>query len=82
MRKKDVACRDLVELVTDYIEGALPRRVRVGVDRHLERCPGCRTVIAQMRETIWMTGTITEDQIPADYRESLLMAFRGWKSRR
>jgi predicted anti-sigma-YlaC factor YlaD len=82
MRKKDVACRDLVELVTDYIEGTLPRRVRAGVDRHLESCPGCRTVLAQMRETIRMTGTLTEEQIPDDHKESLLTVFRGWRSRR
>lgn len=76
-----MTCRELVELITDYLEGALPRRVKKGVEAHLEACSGCRTVLAQMRETIRLTGTLSDEQIPDQHRESLLTAFHGWKDK-
>ena len=78
MPQRAIACRDLVELITDYLEDALPRRIRRGVERHLEACAGCRTALAQMRETIRMTGKLSDEQIPQDYRDRLLLAFRDW----
>jgi anti-sigma factor RsiW len=80
VRKYEVTCRELVELITDYLEDALPRPVRKGVEAHLETCSGCRTVLAQMRETIRLTGALADDQIPEEHRESLLTAFRDWKT--
>lgn len=81
MANYDVTCRELVELITDYLEDDLPADVRTGVEAHLEVCSGCRTVLAQMRETISLTGTLSEEAIPETYRDKLLMAFRGWKGR-
>lgn len=82
MRRYDVRCRELVELVTDYLDGTLPRRVRRGVETHLGACDGCRAVLAQMRETIRMTGRLEDDQIPGEYRERLAAVFREWKEAR
>jgi predicted anti-sigma-YlaC factor YlaD len=80
VRKYEVTCRELVELITDYLEGVLPRRVKRGVEAHLDECSGCRAVLAQMRETIRLTGALADDQIPEEHRESLLTAFRDWKA--
>jgi anti-sigma factor RsiW len=68
----------MIELVTDYIEGTLPNRVRRRVEEHLAVCEGCTTYLQQMRETIRLTGKLTEEQIPADQKQRLLDAFRGW----
>jgi len=68
----------VVELVTDYLEGALPPEVRGRVEEHLALCDGCSTYLEQMRETIRLTGMIREEQIPEEEKHRLLEAFRGW----
>jgi anti-sigma factor RsiW len=72
-------CRALVELVTDYLEGALPDEERARIDAHLAGCDGCTAYLEQMRTTIRLTGMLTEDQIPAEARDALLGAFREWR---
>jgi anti-sigma factor RsiW len=72
-------CRTLVELVTDYLEGALPDEERARIDAHLAGCDGCTAYLEQMRTTIRLTGMLTEDQIPVEAREELLGAFREWR---
>jgi anti-sigma factor RsiW len=75
----DIACQDLVEIVTDYLEGALSTADEARFERHLEACEGCSTYLDQMRRTIELTGRLTEGQIPEPMRSDLLRAFRGWK---
>ena len=72
-------CRDLVECITDYLEGTLPAEERARVDQHLAGCDGCTTYLEQMRETIALTGRLGAEQIPAELRQELLAAFQGWK---
>ena len=74
-----LSCRELVELVTDYLEGALPRRERKRFERHIAGCAGCAEYLEQMRATIDALGAVTEESIPAQAREELLNAFRDWK---
>lgn len=73
-------CKTLVELVTDYLEGALPDDERARVEAHLATCDGCTTYLEQMRTTIRLTGMLTEEQIRAEAREALLGAFREWRA--
>jgi predicted anti-sigma-YlaC factor YlaD len=75
----DLSCQELVELVTDYLEGALPALQRARFEEHLARCSGCRNYLAQMRITIDSLGRLTEDAIPAQARDDLLGVFRNWK---
>ncbi len=77
---RELVCRELVELVTDYLEGALSRRVRKRFERHIAGCDGCTAFLDQMRRTIAATGRLTEEQIPEDARRELLAAFRDWKA--
>jgi len=74
-----LSCRELVELVTDYLEGALPRD-RKRFDAHIAGCDGCRAYLAQMRATIRATGRLTQEQIPTAARDKLLEVFRDWKT--
>lgn len=80
MPVEELTCQELVEVITDYLEGALPPADLARFERHLLRCEGCTTYVDQMRETIRLTGMLREDQIPAGARDALLSAFRGWKS--
>ena len=79
-RSRDIACRELVELVTDYFEGALSRRDRHRFERHIAACDGCRTYVEQMRLTSRALGGLTEETISVEAREALLHAFRDWKA--
>ena len=79
MSEPDLTCRELVELVTDYLEGALDSTTRRRVDEHLAGCPGCTAYLDEMRVTIRLTGTLTERDLGAPVRDSLLQAFRGWR---
>jgi anti-sigma factor RsiW len=72
----------MVEIVTDYLEGALSPEDRARFDAHLSTCDGCSNYVEQMRETIRLTGMLTEEQIPLIQRERLLEAFRGWSTAR
>ncbi len=75
-------CLSLVEMVTDYLEGALTEQERAAVDAHLADCDGCSGYLEQMRTTIRLTGMLTEEQIPPEARRPLLDAFRSWRSGR
>jgi predicted anti-sigma-YlaC factor YlaD len=71
-------CQEVVELVTDYLEGTLPERDVVPFEQHLELCDGCRYYVEQMRITIATVGRIDESDVPDDLRTGLLAAFRNW----
>jgi predicted anti-sigma-YlaC factor YlaD len=75
----DVACRELVELVTDYLEGRLSAREYHRLDAHLALCEGCRAYLEQMRQTIRTLGRLTEDAVQPEARARLLDVFRAWK---
>lgn len=78
---EEMSCKELVELITDYVEGALPSAERARFEEHFKVCPGCQTYLAQMRTTIRALGRLTEEAIPAKTREEFLQAFRNWKRR-
>jgi len=75
-------CRELVELVTAYFDGSLPRRDRRRFEAHIAGCEHCTTYVEQMRETIELTGRLTEDDLDPGARDELLSAFRGWSEGR
>jgi anti-sigma factor RsiW len=75
---RPLTCREVIDLLTDYVEDALPEQERRRVEAHLASCDGCTTYLEQMRETIRLTGMLTEEQIPDAERERLLDAFRDW----
>ena len=70
----DLACTEEVELITDYLEGALPDGQRERLELHLETCPGCTEYLEQMRTIAGSLGGLREESIPAETREALLDA--------
>ena len=75
---EQLSCRELVELVTEYLEGALSLEEHERVERHLETCRGCHTYVEQMRQTIELTGRLTVDDVSPEAELALLEAFRAW----
>ena len=73
---EQLSCQELVELVTDYLEGALPPEERARVDDHLGVCEGCRTYLAQMEATIRVTGLLRPEDLSPEAEQALRAAFR------
>jgi anti-sigma factor RsiW len=80
MTTAELTCKELVEIVTDYLEGRLPPSERRRFEQHVVGCEGCVNYLEQMRETIRLVGRLSEDSIPGPARERLLRAFRDWRS--
>ena len=76
LRRPGLSCQELVELVTDYLEGKLSRRARHRFDAHIAACHGCTAYLEQMRETIRLTGRLREEDVPEPVRAALLRALR------
>jgi Putative zinc-finger len=76
---EDLTCRQLVELVTEYLEGTLTPGERDRFEQHVILCDGCAFYLDQMRTTIAVTGSLTEDSVTPEAQESLLRVFRDWK---
>jgi anti-sigma factor RsiW len=79
---REMACQELVELVTAYFDGSLSRRDRRRFEAHIRGCEHCTAYVEQMRLVIEATGRLTEDDLPPRTREELLTAFRGWSEAR
>ena len=77
--RRDMACAELVEVITDYLEGKLPARDRRRFEAHLGGCDGCDAYLEQMRTTISLTGRLREEDVPPELEQRLLAAFRDWK---
>ncbi len=73
---RELACRQVVDLLTDYLEGALPSRRRASVERHLAGCPDCGRYLEQMRMTIRLVGRVEPGDVPAPAMDELLEVFR------
>jgi anti-sigma factor RsiW len=74
-----ITCREVVELVTDYLEGALSADETELFEQHINFCEGCEWYVDQMRKTVATVGRISEEDVPAETRDRLLAAFRDWK---
>jgi anti-sigma factor RsiW len=71
-------CQDVVELVTDYLEGALDPDTRSRVREHLAGCEGCEIYVEQMRRTAAALGAAGPPPLEASMRDRLLAAFQDW----
>ena len=79
-RQPELVCQQVVELVTDYLEGALPDPDRQRLERHLAGCPHCTEYLAQMRETIRLAGRVTLEDLTPGMRTDLTDVYRRWRA--
>jgi anti-sigma factor ChrR (cupin superfamily) len=77
-----VSCQQVVDLVTEYLEGGLETGDRVAFERHVAICPPCRGYLSQIRAVTRVAGTLREDDLPLSVRENLLDSFAEWKKSR
>ena len=76
-------CRDVVELMTDYLEGALAPADLARFEDHIAGCNGCRAYLEQLRKTLQVTGRIANTEpLPASLERELTTAFRDWHANR
>jgi anti-sigma factor RsiW len=75
---RDLTCQQAVELVTDYLEGALPPARRRRFEAHLAGCPDCPEYLAQMRAIIALTGSVTTDDLTPLMRSELVGLYHRW----
>ena len=73
------SCREVVELVTEYLDGALTPEERTAVEVHLHYCAGCATFLDQIRAAAALSRGLAEEQIPDDVKDALLEVFHDWR---
>jgi len=78
--RRELACVEVVEVITDYLEDALPPRKRRLLEEHLTGCDGCDAYLEQMRRTIETTGRLHAEDVPPELEERLLAAFESWNA--
>ena len=76
----EMVCIELVELVTDYFEGALSEHDRRRFDQHIAACGPCTRYVEQLRMTVELSGRLDEGDLDPEMRTALLDAFRGWRT--
>lgn len=75
-----MTCREVVELMTDYLEGALSARDRARFEEHIAGCDGCTAYLAQLQTTRRIMGRLADEPVPAVVEKELREAFRSWRS--
>jgi anti-sigma factor RsiW len=75
---RELSCQEIVEVITDYLEGAMDADLHTAFEAHLSGCPHCTHYLEQMRATIRVAGTIEADALSPEFRAGLLEAFRGF----
>ena len=78
-RVQELSCQEIVELVTEYLEGTMDTGLRSAFDAHLAKCAGCANYLAQMEATIRQTGAIEPEALSPEFQAGLLEAFRDFE---
>ena len=78
--RRSLVCRQAVELVTDYLEGALPPTQRRRFEAHLTSCRDCPEYLAQIRATIVLAGSITPGDLTSQMRYEFIGLYRRWRA--
>ena len=79
VRVEELSCREVVEILGDYLEGAMTPEDRVRLEQHLADCDGCAAYLEQLRVTIRLSGRLSEEAVSSEAMAPLLEAFRAWR---
>jgi anti-sigma factor RsiW len=79
---EQLSCQELVELVTDYVEGALATADAERFEAHVATCDGCGAYLEQLRQVIRASGRLAPDALAPEAERELREAFRGWRAAR
>ena len=75
-----LSCQEVVELVTDYLDGALSADDATLFEQHLNFCEGCVWYVDQIKKTVETLGEVREEDVPPEAKDRLMAAFRDWRS--
>jgi anti-sigma factor (TIGR02949 family) len=75
-----LSCQEVVELVTDYLDGALSAEDATLFEQHLNFCDGCVWYVGQIKKTVETLGEVREEDVPPEAKDRLMAAFRDWRS--
>jgi anti-sigma factor RsiW len=78
----EIPCQEVVELVTDYLEGALSRRDRRRFDHHIAGCPHCTAYLEQMRETLRLSGELVPEDLSPEMQREFGQIYERWRDER
>ena len=76
MSESEITCKDLVELVTDYLDDRMPAEQRLRFEEHIAFCSPCAVYLEQMRQTISVTGALREEDLDQESRDAMLSVFK------
>jgi anti-sigma factor RsiW len=76
---EELSCREVVEILGDYLDGAMAPEDRVRLEEHLADCEGCAAYLEQLRVTIRLSGRLSEEAVASAAMAPLLEAFRAWR---
>lgn len=79
MSASEITCKDLVELVTAYLDDRMPAEQRLRFEEHIAFCSTCAAYLEQMRQTITVTGRLREDDLDQESRDAMLSVFRDFR---
>jgi anti-sigma factor RsiW len=79
-RRNPLVCKEVVELVTDYLEGTMAPRERARFESHIADCPNCRRYLAQMRITLDVLGRIEAEAVAPETMDELVELYRRWQA--
>ena len=79
MSESEITCKDLVELVTDYLDDRMPAEQRLRFEEHIAFCSPCAVYLEQMRQTISVTGALREDDLDQESRDAMLGVFKDFR---
>ena len=79
VRVEELSCREVVEILGDYLDGAMAPGDRARLEQHLADCDGCTAYLEQLRTTIRLSGRLSEETVPPQAMAPLLEAFRAWR---
>jgi anti-sigma factor RsiW len=85
LKRRNLVCQQVVELVTDYLEGAMPSSTRRRFESHLRGCPACTEYVAQIKATIALAGQTADlevavDELTPEQEEGFAALFRQWNN--
>jgi anti-sigma factor RsiW len=81
LTRPELPCRELVELITDYLEDRLSSDDRIRFEEHLDACEACRAYLEQFRSTLRVLGRLPKEGLSPEATDVLIAAFRGWAGR-
>jgi anti-sigma factor RsiW len=79
VRVEELSCREVVEILGDYLDGAMTPEDRARLEQHLADCDGCTAYLEQLRSTIRLSGRLSEEAVSPEAMAPLLEAFRAWR---